>query len=165
MSDQMDDWGDSLDDADGEFWASYFGGPDDSEIENMQEQCAIVDHTEYDDSFKNGSPAAPQFYNVPFDNEIICLGTVLSMDRKQAIIEWIIGSSLAKEMVNRQGYVVSAETFIELESGAVCSLLDWLRGEGFEAENKIWDYFVRFSQDYDGQNIILIHKIITKAPF
>lgn len=166
-----DDWGYTLDDLDGSYWAEHLGGPDDIEIEHeeygyyraadedggeftcIEEECEEdeiddVDEEEYEEQGLDED-----------DNE-------QTIVRLEAIVDWLAQSELATSFPNKRGFFVRKGPRVKLQDGSIIDLFDWLFEEGVRGGTKVAGYKISYSAPGSsrGEQLSFI-EIVVNAPF
>lgn len=140
MAGRNEDWADSFDDNDSEYWENYFGGPDDDELERYYEITTQIYEEDYDEE--------PETYDelkhkkLQTDEEI----KNIYVSRRVDIIEWLLSSKFAQQYKNNSGFFVLEGSHGRLLNGRKVDLIEWLFDEGIRDGETIAGYDIDYSR-------------------
>lgn len=173
-NDDREDWGDSFDDGDSEYWNDLYSGPDDDEIEEFDNKEQITDddygdsseleENEVDNEWLASMEWITQYYEY-VDPILRYPIEVNESFRTNKIIKWLESSEISKIRPNNFGFFVPKGLVVKLEGGIKIEIIDWLEKEGISEGIAYDNYSIvrHFSNDYEllGYNF---YKIVD-APF
>lgn len=151
----------SGDDADGEYWETFMGGPDDDELARYEESVSIhesEDPTPDDSAVEGGSlRGSVAVSDKKTNNEKL---------RSQEIIEWLSRSQLARKFKLRDGFFVPKGPQVRLTDGAIVDAVEWLLGEGIRGGIAICGYsIVHTTPESKYGERLSFFRVVIDAPF
>ena len=139
------DWGDQLDDYGSEYWEDYLGGPDEDffEPEYQYEEALSAEQEvlepEHDD---DGDPQGAAEAS-PNGHEDACPEE--RSQRRDAIVQWLAQSEVARELRSGDGFYVLRGKFGRLQDGEIVEILAWLEEEGIKPGTLAGGYSVSYT--------------------
>jgi hypothetical protein len=138
-----EDWGDCFDDLDAGFWADFFGGPDDSEIERTYEFAAIADSDlDYDQFECDEDDDAEDPIDHASSNS---RAGQSARSRLAEIVKRLARSAYAREFRRGGGFFVPRGPVVRLTDGRRVDLFEWLRSVGIDGGKIIAGYRVVYT--------------------
>lgn len=141
--DDFDDWGDSFDDKDPEYWNELYSGPDDEEIESFYETQAEVDENENEEEDEELEYQMERIWNAKKLNSVDCEPVDEEIYLKtNEIIKWLESSDISKIRPNGLGFFVPKGLLLKLADGTRVEIIDWLDEEGISEGGFFENYCV-----------------------
>lgn len=142
------DWGDQLDDYGSEYWENYLGGPDEGffEPEYQYEEDLAAEEAGWAGQEPEHGDQQEEFRDeVDAPNDQDKERPEASPQRRDAIVQWLAQSELARGLRSGDGFYVLRGKFGRLQDGETVEILAWLEEEGIKAGTLAGGYSVSYT--------------------
>ncbi len=168
-NEMLEDWSNDQDDWGAEAWGAYLSGPDDTDIERLQEQSE--DRSAWEDTEiaeLNRSALQDSVQPKPMDENSGCGSKAMSyrICRQLEIVKWLADSDIARPLRRGDGFYVPRGMHVVLNDGNAYDALDWLFDEGLTEGRALRGYSLAYTPAGGPyREKLTFFKMQAKAPF